>query len=242
MASRVRWRHVDLAGNPDADPPLPPSIAIWRSRCAYPPTAPQPSHAAGSAARARHRRRCGADSRPARRRRRQRRPGRGGPGAGRRSVPGTGRSKQPLLHHAPSRTRPRARPAPSYSLRRRWLAVWPGWPAGPGLQAYRTSRWLRAGGHAFAAGRRSVTFLGRACPGPRPRRGLAKSCTRSAARLRQSRHPRPGPLSSGTPAAGSARGERCPRPARCRGSRATDSGAAAPVTPALSGARRPQND
>jgi integrase len=27
----LRWCHVDLAGNPDADPPIPPSIAIWRS-------------------------------------------------------------------------------------------------------------------------------------------------------------------------------------------------------------------
>lgn len=27
----LRWCHVDLARNPDADPPLPPSIAIWRS-------------------------------------------------------------------------------------------------------------------------------------------------------------------------------------------------------------------
>jgi integrase len=27
----LRWCHVDLAGNADADPPVPPSIAIWRS-------------------------------------------------------------------------------------------------------------------------------------------------------------------------------------------------------------------
>jgi integrase len=27
----LRWCHVDLAGNPDANPPVPPSIAIWRS-------------------------------------------------------------------------------------------------------------------------------------------------------------------------------------------------------------------
>ena len=27
----LRWCHVDLAGNPDLTPPVPPSIAIWRS-------------------------------------------------------------------------------------------------------------------------------------------------------------------------------------------------------------------
>ena len=27
----LRWCHVNLSGNPDADPPIPPSIAIWRS-------------------------------------------------------------------------------------------------------------------------------------------------------------------------------------------------------------------
>jgi integrase len=27
----LRWRHVDLAGNPDAAPPVPPSIEVWRS-------------------------------------------------------------------------------------------------------------------------------------------------------------------------------------------------------------------
>jgi integrase len=27
----LRWCHVDLAGNPDTNPPIPPSIAIWRS-------------------------------------------------------------------------------------------------------------------------------------------------------------------------------------------------------------------
>ena len=27
----LRWEHVDLAGTPNADPPLPPSIQVWRS-------------------------------------------------------------------------------------------------------------------------------------------------------------------------------------------------------------------
>jgi integrase len=27
----LRWHHVDLAGNPDAIPPVPPSIEVWRS-------------------------------------------------------------------------------------------------------------------------------------------------------------------------------------------------------------------
>jgi integrase len=27
----LRWRHVDLAGKPNATPPVPPSIAVWRS-------------------------------------------------------------------------------------------------------------------------------------------------------------------------------------------------------------------
>lgn len=27
----LRWCHVDLTGNLDANPPVPPSIAIWRS-------------------------------------------------------------------------------------------------------------------------------------------------------------------------------------------------------------------
>jgi len=30
-ARALRWDHVDLEGDPDADPPLSPSIAIWRS-------------------------------------------------------------------------------------------------------------------------------------------------------------------------------------------------------------------
>jgi hypothetical protein len=27
----VRTDHVDLEGNPDADPPVPPHVAVWRS-------------------------------------------------------------------------------------------------------------------------------------------------------------------------------------------------------------------
>jgi len=27
----LRWDHVDLVGRPDADPPVPPSIQVWRS-------------------------------------------------------------------------------------------------------------------------------------------------------------------------------------------------------------------
>jgi len=27
----LRWDHVDLDGKPDADPPVPPSVAVWRS-------------------------------------------------------------------------------------------------------------------------------------------------------------------------------------------------------------------
>ena len=27
----LRWDHVDLDGNPDARPPVPPHIAVWRS-------------------------------------------------------------------------------------------------------------------------------------------------------------------------------------------------------------------
>ena len=30
-ARALRWDHVDLDGRPDADPPVPPSVAIWRS-------------------------------------------------------------------------------------------------------------------------------------------------------------------------------------------------------------------
>ena len=106
-----RLLYIHLAAGP-ARPRTDASGAATRLRCAHPPTAPQPSHAAGGAARPRHRRRRGADPRPARRRRRPGRPGRGGPGAGRRDVPRAGRPTQPLLRHAPSRTRPRARPAP----------------------------------------------------------------------------------------------------------------------------------
>ena len=215
----VHWGcllYIHLAAGP-ARPRADASGAATRLRCAHPPAAPEPSHAAGGAARARHRRRCGADSRPARRRRRSGRPGRGGPSAGRRNVPRAGRPTQPLLHHAPSRTRPRARPAPAYSLRldsrprlcvrQRWLAVWHVRPTGPELSVDRASRRLRDGGRVFPAVRWSVRFLARACPGPQPRCGPEKSCTRPAARLRQSRHPCPGPLPSGTPAADGARGE-----------------------------------
>jgi hypothetical protein len=30
-ARALRWEHVDLDGRPDDDPPLPASIAVWRS-------------------------------------------------------------------------------------------------------------------------------------------------------------------------------------------------------------------
>jgi hypothetical protein len=30
-ARALRWDHVDLAGDPDADPPVPPHIDVWRS-------------------------------------------------------------------------------------------------------------------------------------------------------------------------------------------------------------------
>jgi integrase len=30
-ARALKWSHVDLDGNPDASPPLPPHIAVWRS-------------------------------------------------------------------------------------------------------------------------------------------------------------------------------------------------------------------
>jgi hypothetical protein len=30
-ARALRWDHVDLAGRPDADPLVPPNVAIWRS-------------------------------------------------------------------------------------------------------------------------------------------------------------------------------------------------------------------
>jgi integrase len=30
-ARALRWDHVDLDGDPDADPPVPPSVAVWRS-------------------------------------------------------------------------------------------------------------------------------------------------------------------------------------------------------------------
>jgi integrase len=30
-ARALRWDHVDLDGQPDADPPVPPSLAVWRS-------------------------------------------------------------------------------------------------------------------------------------------------------------------------------------------------------------------
>ncbi len=30
-ARALRWEHVDLDGDPDADPPLPPHVAVWRS-------------------------------------------------------------------------------------------------------------------------------------------------------------------------------------------------------------------
>ena len=30
-ARALRWDHVDLDGDPDADPPVPPNVAVWRS-------------------------------------------------------------------------------------------------------------------------------------------------------------------------------------------------------------------
>ena len=30
-ARELRWDHVDLTGDPDADPPVPPHVAVWRS-------------------------------------------------------------------------------------------------------------------------------------------------------------------------------------------------------------------
>ena len=30
-ARALHWDHVDLAGNPDAEPPVPPHVAVWRS-------------------------------------------------------------------------------------------------------------------------------------------------------------------------------------------------------------------
>ena len=30
-ARALRWDHVDLEGNPDADPPVPPHVDVWRS-------------------------------------------------------------------------------------------------------------------------------------------------------------------------------------------------------------------
>src|SRR5690242_20782573 len=30
-ARALRWDHVDLDGDPDADPPIPPHVAVWRS-------------------------------------------------------------------------------------------------------------------------------------------------------------------------------------------------------------------
>jgi integrase len=30
-ARELRWDHVDLAGQPDASPPIPPSVSVWRS-------------------------------------------------------------------------------------------------------------------------------------------------------------------------------------------------------------------
>jgi integrase len=30
-ARALQWDHVDLEGNPDADPPVPPHVAVWRS-------------------------------------------------------------------------------------------------------------------------------------------------------------------------------------------------------------------
>jgi integrase len=30
-ARALRWDHVDLDGDPDADPPVPPHVAVWRS-------------------------------------------------------------------------------------------------------------------------------------------------------------------------------------------------------------------
>jgi integrase len=30
-ARALRWDHVDLDGEPDAEPPIPPHVAVWRS-------------------------------------------------------------------------------------------------------------------------------------------------------------------------------------------------------------------
>lgn len=30
-ARALQWEHVDLDGNPDANPPLPPHVAVWTS-------------------------------------------------------------------------------------------------------------------------------------------------------------------------------------------------------------------
>jgi len=30
-ARALRWDHVDLEGNPDAEPPVPPHVDVWRS-------------------------------------------------------------------------------------------------------------------------------------------------------------------------------------------------------------------
>jgi integrase len=34
-ARALRWDHVDLEGNPDADPPVPPHVDVWRSLRAH---------------------------------------------------------------------------------------------------------------------------------------------------------------------------------------------------------------
>jgi len=42
-ARALRWDHVDLNGDPDADPPVPPHVAVWRSVRAHGDTKTQKS-------------------------------------------------------------------------------------------------------------------------------------------------------------------------------------------------------
>jgi len=48
-ARALRWDHVDLDGDPNADPPVPPHVAVWRSVRSHGDLNPEVSTHASSA-------------------------------------------------------------------------------------------------------------------------------------------------------------------------------------------------